>query len=87
MRTGYVTINPTKAGWDWSAGIQKRYNKSGYRSPDIRSLYAKSLLQKKKKFKCINALSFKINDRIVIKPLAIILTKQPFSLNTKNIAI
>ena len=44
LRTGYRTINPTKAGRDWSAGTQKRYNKSGYRSPDTRSLDAKSVL-------------------------------------------
>ena len=43
LRTGYGTINPTKAGRDWSAGIRKRY-KSGYRSPDKRSLDAKSVL-------------------------------------------
>ena len=48
LRTGYGTINPKKAGWDWSAGIQKRYNKSGYRSPDTRGLDAKSVLQSKK---------------------------------------
>ena len=44
LRTGYRTINPTKAGRDWPAGTQKRYNKSGYRSPDTRSLDAKSVL-------------------------------------------
>ena len=27
LQTGYGTINPTKAGRDWSAGIRKRYNK------------------------------------------------------------
>ena len=44
LQTGYGTINPTKAGRDWSAGIQKRYNKSGYRNPHTRSLDAKSVL-------------------------------------------
>ena len=44
LRNGYGTINPTKAGPDWSAGIRKRYNKSGYRNPDTRSLDAKSVL-------------------------------------------
>ena len=44
LRTGYGTINATKAGRYWSAGIRKRYNKSGYRSPDRRSLDVKSVL-------------------------------------------
>ena len=39
LRTGYGTINPTKAGRDWSTGIRKRYNKSGYRSPDRCKIY------------------------------------------------
>ena len=48
LRAGYGTINPTNAGRDWSAGIRKRYSKAGYRSPDTRSLSAKSVLQSKK---------------------------------------
>ena len=44
LRTGYGTINPTKAGRDWSAGIRKRCNKSEYRRPDTRGLDAKSVL-------------------------------------------
>ena len=28
LQTDYGTIYPTKAGRDWSVGIQKRYNKS-----------------------------------------------------------
>ena len=44
LQTGYGTINPTEAVRDWSAGIRKRYNKSGDGSPDTRSLDAKSVL-------------------------------------------
>ena len=44
LQTGYGTIKPTKAGRDWSAGIRKRYNESGYRRPDTRSLDTKSVL-------------------------------------------
>ena len=44
LRTDYEIINLTKAGRDWFVGIRNRYNKSGYKSPDTRSLDVQSVL-------------------------------------------
>ena len=45
LRTGYGTINPIKAGQDWSAGISEKIQEAQIQdSPDTRSLDAKSVL-------------------------------------------